>query len=85
LPTGRSEKLLIVDDDADARQLLTAFLSDLGYEVTEATGGEDALSILAEVKPEMMIIDFAMTGLNGAETALAARQRRRYRGAQNRG
>jgi signal transduction histidine kinase len=75
LPTGRSEKLLIVDDDADVRQLLTPFLSDLGYEVSEATGGEDALSILAEVKPDMMIIDFAMGGLDGAQTALAARQR----------
>jgi signal transduction histidine kinase len=75
LPAGRSEKLLIVDDDADVRQLLTPFLSDLGYEVSEATGGEDALSVLADVKPDMMIIDFAMGGLNGSETALAARQR----------
>jgi CheY-like chemotaxis protein len=75
LPAGRSEKLLIVDDDADVRQLLTPFLSDLGYEVREATGGEDALSILADGKPDMMIIDFAMGGLNGSETALAARQR----------
>jgi DNA-binding response OmpR family regulator len=75
LSRGRSEKLLIVDDDADVRQLLTPFLSDLGYEVSEATGGEDALLVLADVKPDMMIIDFAMGGLNGAETALAARQR----------
>ena len=75
LPTGRAEKLLIVDDDADVRQLLTPFLSDLGYEVSEATGGEGALSILADVKPDMMIVDFAMGGLTGAETALAARQR----------
>jgi signal transduction histidine kinase len=75
LPGGRSEKLLIVDDDADVRQLLTPFLSDLGYEVSEASGGEQALSILANAKPDMMIIDFAMGGLNGAETARAARQR----------
>lgn len=47
----------------------------LGYEVSEATGGEGALSILADVKPDMMIVDFAMGGLTGAETALAARQR----------
>jgi CheY-like chemotaxis protein len=75
LPAGSSEKLLIVDDDADVRQLLTPFLSDLGYKVSEATSGEDALSVLADVKPDIMIIDFAMEGLNGAETALAARQR----------
>jgi signal transduction histidine kinase len=75
LPAGQSEKLLIVDDDADVRQLLTTLLSDLGYEVGEATGGEHALTILAEFKPDMMIIDFAMEGMNGAETALAVRQR----------
>jgi DNA-binding response OmpR family regulator len=75
LSGGRTEKLLIVDDDADVRQLLAMFLSDLGYEVSEATGGEDALSVLTDVKPDLMIVDFAMEGLNGAETALAARQR----------
>jgi DNA-binding response OmpR family regulator len=75
LPAGRSEKLLIVDDDADVREFLTPFLSDLGYQVSEAIGGENALLILADIKPDMMIIDFAMGGMNGAETALAARQR----------
>jgi signal transduction histidine kinase len=75
LPAGQSEKLLVVDDDADVRQFLTTFLSNLGYEVSEATGGENALTILADFKPDMMIIDFAMDGMNGAETALAARQR----------
>jgi signal transduction histidine kinase len=73
-PAGRSEKLLIVDDDADVRQLLTPFLSDLGYEVSQAAAGEDALSILADVRPDMIIIDFAMGGLTGAETVIAARQ-----------
>jgi signal transduction histidine kinase len=75
LPRGRMEKLLIVDDDADVRQLLAPFLSDLGYQVREATSSEDALPILTDFNPDMMIIDFAMEGLNGAETALAVRQR----------
>lgn len=75
LPAGQSEKLLVVDDDANVRQFLTTFLSDLGYEVSEATSGESALTILADFKPNMMIIDFAMEGMNGAETALEARQR----------
>jgi DNA-binding response OmpR family regulator len=45
------------------------------YDVSEATRGEDALTILADFKPDMIIVDFAMQGMNGAEIALAARQR----------
>jgi signal transduction histidine kinase len=75
LRAGQSEKLLVVDDDADVREFVTTFLSNLGYEVSEATGGEDALAALADFKPDMIIVDFAMQGLNGAETALGARQR----------
>jgi DNA-binding response OmpR family regulator len=69
----QSEKLLVVDDDADVREFIVTFLSELGYEVSEASGGEDALTILSTVKPDLIIIDFAMQGMNGAETALAAR------------
>jgi DNA-binding response OmpR family regulator/two-component sensor histidine kinase len=75
LSAGHSEKLLLVDDDPDVRQLLATFLSESGYEVSEATSGENALAILADFKPDMMIVDFAMEGINGAETALEARQR----------
>jgi len=75
LHAGQSEKLLVVDDDADVREFMTTFLSDLGYEVTEAAGGEDALTVLADFKPDMIIVDFAMQGMSGAETALAAGKR----------
>jgi DNA-binding response OmpR family regulator/two-component sensor histidine kinase len=73
--SGQSEKLLVVDDDADVREFIATFLSDLGYEVSQAAGGEDALSVLADFKPDMIIVDFAMQGMSGAETALAAGKR----------
>jgi signal transduction histidine kinase len=73
--TGQSERLLVVDDDADVREFITTFLSDLGYEVSEAAGGEDALTVLADFKPDMIIVDFAMQGMSGAETALVAGKR----------
>jgi signal transduction histidine kinase len=73
--TGQSEKLLVVDDDGDVREFITTFLSDLGYEVSEAACGEDALSVLADFKPDMIIVDFAMQGMSGAETALVAGKR----------
>jgi signal transduction histidine kinase len=72
LQAGHAEKLLVVDDDADVREFLTTFLSDLGYEVSEATGGEEALKALADCQLDMVICDFALQGMTGAETAAAA-------------
>jgi DNA-binding response OmpR family regulator/two-component sensor histidine kinase len=75
LNAGRSEKLLVVDDDREVREFITMFLSELGYEVIDATGGEHALTILSDFKPDMIIVDFAMQGMSGAETAVAAGKR----------
>ena len=75
LHAGQSEKLLVVDDDADVREFITSFLSDLGYDVSETTAGEDAVAILPKLQPDLIIIDFALQGMNGAETAVAARRR----------
>jgi signal transduction histidine kinase len=71
---GQTEKLLVVDDDADVRDLVTTFLSELGYEVKEAAHGDDAITLLDDYQPDLMIIDFAMPGMNGADAAIAARQ-----------
>ncbi len=75
LQVGQSEKLLVVDDDAEVREFITSFLSELGYDVSETSDGEDVLAILPKLKPDLIIIDYALEGMNGAETAVAARQR----------
>jgi CheY-like chemotaxis protein len=67
-----SEKLLVVDDDPDVRDVVTGTLSDIGYEVYEAADGESALKILTTRSPDLLIVDFAMPGANGAEIAQAA-------------
>jgi CheY-like chemotaxis protein len=74
LPPGGSEKVLVVDDDADVREFLVKFLSDIGYRVGEAAGGEDALRAVRDFAPDLVIMDFAMPGLNGAEVAVALRK-----------
>jgi len=71
---GRSERLLIVDDDPDVREIMTGVLSDLGYVVQEAQHGEAAIGSLAKFAPDLLIVDFAMPGINGAEVAAAARK-----------
>ncbi len=71
-----SATLLVVDDDPDVRAFLADSLLSLGYKVAEAIDGHSGLEELERVSPDLMIIDFAMPGLNGAEVAKLARERR---------
>jgi signal transduction histidine kinase len=70
-----SERVLIVDDDDDVREVLTGILSEIGYVVKGLPAASDALEVLEEFKPDLIIVDFAMPGRNGAEFAQIARQR----------
>jgi CheY-like chemotaxis protein len=66
---GRA-KLLLVDDDNAVREVLSANLTDLGYEVVEAGSGGAALETLQrEADIDLVLLDFAMPGMNGAEVA----------------
>jgi signal transduction histidine kinase len=70
-----SASILVVDDDPDVRRLLVECLEALGYKVTEAEDGAAALAALDRVSPDLLLVDFAMPGMNGAEVATAARER----------
>ncbi|WP_421696207.1 PAS domain-containing protein [Aestuariivirga sp.] len=67
--------ILIVDDDKDLREMLAASLAEIGHRVLQAENGEAALQILDGETPELLIADFAMPGMNGAELADIAWQR----------
>ena len=54
---------------------MTGVLADIGYKIHEASNGALALEMLSTVKPNLLIVDFAMPGMNGAEVALAVKQR----------
>jgi CheY-like chemotaxis protein len=71
----RSEKLLVVDDDPDVREIVGSFLSELGYDVTPVAHGEAAVTALGQSVPDLLVIDFAMPGMNGADTARIIRER----------
>ena len=69
--------ILLVDDDNAVREVTRAMLHELGYAVREAGSGGAALDVLArEPKIDLMIVDFAMPGMNGAEVARQAQARR---------
>jgi len=65
-----SANILLVDDDNAVREVTAATLRELGYLVWEANGGIAALECLAnEPDVNLMIIDYAMPGMSGADLA----------------
>jgi DNA-binding response OmpR family regulator len=58
-------RLLLVDDDADARAMLCEYLSLHGFEVEQATNGEDMRAVLARVVPEVVLLDLRLPGEDG--------------------
>ena len=61
--------ILVVDDDPDVRAFLTESLDSLGYAAVTVEGGGAALKALGQTSPDVMILDFAMPEMNGAEVA----------------
>lgn len=65
----RPLRVLVVDDDDDHRKILANGLRALGHAVTEASNGAAALAVLRTDVPDVLLLDFAMPGINGAEVA----------------
>ncbi|MHC4445469.1 MAG: response regulator [Planctomycetota bacterium] len=58
-------KILVVDDDKDSLDLISEALSETGYEIICASSGPDALLILQDIKPAVVILDIMMPGMSG--------------------
>ena len=65
--------VLIVDDEESIRSSLDGILQDEGYRTSVAASGEDALSLLREELPDLVLLDIWMPGLDGLETLRRAR------------
>jgi len=61
----RSIKLLLVDDDDEFRDAASTALTHQGLQVTEAESGEHALEILATFRPDIIVLDLKMAGMDG--------------------
>ena len=66
--------VMIVDDEAQVRSLTSDALSLLGYRPIAADSGAAALSALIEETPDVVVMDYAMPGMSGAEAAVQARR-----------
>jgi signal transduction histidine kinase len=75
---GPAPRVLLVDDDSAVREVTASLLADLGCRVVEAGSGGAALDLLdRDAGPlDVMLVDFAMPGMNGAEVARAVAARR---------
>ncbi|HKQ73212.1 MAG TPA: PAS domain S-box protein [Blastocatellia bacterium] len=65
LPSLSGVRVLVVDDDEDARDVLSAVLENYGAEVTTAVGANQALEILASEKFDVLVSDINMPGIDG--------------------
>ncbi len=69
-----SRTVLVVDDDPEVRQFLVDALVSIGYSVTQAEGGRAGLELFGRLKPDALVVDFAMPDINGAEVAREVRK-----------
>ena len=60
-----SKRVLVVDDEASLRELVAAWLEDEGFAVTTASNGAEALRVLREVRPEVIVLDLMMPVMDG--------------------
>ena len=65
----RRDRILIVDDDRDARELIASVLAEAGYTVEVAEDGYAAIEKLGTVRPDLVLTDLRMPGLNGVDLA----------------
>ncbi|VUD62020.1 Chemotaxis protein CheA [Thalassocella blandensis] len=70
---------LIVDDSLSARRTLAQFVADLGMNVYTAKDGFDAISVMEERKPSLMLVDLEMPRMNGLELTAHIRGRQEFK------
>jgi FixJ family two-component response regulator len=60
-----SKRILVVEDQADSRQIICDMLAPTDYEVTEAENGEEALAAIAKQRPDLILMDIHLPIMDG--------------------
>ena len=69
-----AKKILLVEDEAKNRLLITDILKYHGYEVLEAQDGPKGLNLAKEQKPDLILLDIMMPGMDGLEVCRLLRE-----------
>lgn len=68
------QKILVVDDDKHIAELISLYLEKEGYDTKEAYDGKEALKEAAEIKPDLVILDLMLPGLDGYQVCTEMRK-----------
>ncbi|MCG8473658.1 MAG: response regulator [Desulfobacterales bacterium] len=78
-PSGRSPKILVVEDSSTTRKVISMTLGKKGYRIVEAVDGLEALSCLSEGTPDLVLLDIILPKMNGYELLSIIRNRPVFR------
>src|SRR5438105_4878579 len=67
-------KLLLIDDEADVQYSFQRIFDSPEIELSTASSGEEGLKLIPKIKPDLVIMDIRMGGMNGLETLRRIRQ-----------
>ncbi len=68
------KSILVIDDEDEVRSVIVATLTYAGYSVREARNGRDGILLLLVEKPDLILCDVRMAGMDGYRTLAAVRQ-----------
>jgi CheY-like chemotaxis protein len=71
---SKNGHILVVEDDPEVRRVIVECLNLIGYQVTEAANGTEGLEALRSRRPDLMVVDYAMPDITGAEVISRARE-----------
>lgn len=74
-----SETILVIDDMEINREILAEIIRDMGYEVTLAESGEDALVSIRDCPPQLILTDISMPGMDGYELCRRLKEKEKTR------
>ncbi|AFY58123.1 PAS domain S-box [Rivularia sp. PCC 7116] len=76
---GKQPKILVVDDNKINRAVVVSYLQQLGFEISEANNGKQALETVKNLKPDLVLLDLVMPIMDGFETTKALKSNPQFK------